>query len=107
MKTYDYLVVGSGCSGAMAAQTLVEAGVQVAMLDVGEVNQTFAKLLPDKDFLTIRRTEPEQYRYFLGPRAQAAGRSDIGKGAQLTPPRGYMLDMLIPICPSIPRHFRL
>jgi choline dehydrogenase-like flavoprotein len=35
MKIYDHLVVGSGCSGAMAAQTLVDAGVNVTMIDPG------------------------------------------------------------------------
>jgi hypothetical protein len=89
MKIYDYLVVGSGCSGAMAAQTLVERGAEVAMLDAGITNEQAAPI-PDKDFLTIRKTEAEQYRYFIGDNAEGVVWGDIGKGAQVTPPRQHM-----------------
>lgn len=92
MKTFDYLVVGSGCSGAMSAQTLVEAGVQVAMLDVGEQDpKAYARAIPDKPFLDIRRDEQDQYRYLVGEDAEGIAWTDIGKGAQVTPPRQHML----------------
>lgn len=91
MKIHEYIVVGSGCSGAMAAQTLVEADRQVLMLDVGATEQGYAKLIPDKDFLTIRNTEPEQHKYFIGKNADGLVWSDIGKGAQITPPRKHII----------------
>jgi hypothetical protein len=101
MKTIDYLVVGSGCSGAMAAQTLVEAGVKVTMLDVGEHSKgEFEKLIPDSDFLSIRKNELDQHKYFIGKDADGLDWSDIGKGAQVTPPRKHMVrstDTLIPL----------
>lgn len=100
MKTYDYIVVGSGCSGAMAAQTLIEAGKNVAMLDVGEANPDYASLVPDEDYLTLRKTDPNQYKYLIGDQAQGIVISDAGKGAQVTPGRGNMLqstDKLIPL----------
>jgi hypothetical protein len=90
MATIDYLVVGSGCSGAMAAQTLVEAGQTVVMLDAGFANPDYDSTVPSKSFLDIRHSEPEQYRYFVGKALEGAGWDDVGKGAQLTPPRQHM-----------------
>ncbi len=89
MKVFDYLIVGSGCSGAMAAQTLVDAGREVAMLDAGNEN-TLMSPVPQGDFLTLRKTDPEQYRYFLGEDAEGVTQGDIGKGAQITPVRKHM-----------------
>lgn len=94
MKTYDYLVVGSGCSGAMAAQTLVEAGVEIGMVDVGVLDESSSSLIPKKDFLSIRKTEKDQYKYFIGERGQGIAWGGIGKGAQVTPPRQFMTKMV-------------
>lgn len=90
MKTFDYLVIGSGCSGAMAAQTLVEAGLQVTMLDVGEQNTTYKRALPDADFTTIRKTDPDQHRYFIGDNQESLSWGKVGKGEQITPPRKHI-----------------
>ncbi|HYH74663.1 MAG TPA: GMC oxidoreductase [Candidatus Saccharimonadales bacterium] len=93
MKTpiHDYLVVGSGCSAAMAAQTLVEAGAAVTMVDVGNTNPDYHSLVPQKDFITIRQQEADQYRYMIGDQAEGVVWGDIGKGAQIAPPRKHML----------------
>jgi len=88
----DYLVVGSGCSGAMAAQTLVESGATVTMLDVGFTNPDYKKLVPIKNFIDIRQNEADQHRYFIGDKGQGVVWGDIGKGAQITPPRQHMID---------------
>lgn len=90
MNTFDYVVVGSGCSGAMAAQTLVEGGVNVTMLDVGERDESYQHIVPDKDFISIRRTESDQYRYFIGSSLEGIGWGKVGKGEQITPPRKYI-----------------
>ncbi len=92
MKVVDYIVVGSGCSGAMAAQTLVEADAEVLMVDVGMQNPAYHKTVPEKDFLTIRKTEQEQYRYLIGNHAEGVVWGDVGKGAQLTPPRQFITE---------------
>ena len=34
-RTFDVIVVGSGASGGWAAKRLAEAGVKVALVDVG------------------------------------------------------------------------
>lgn len=93
MKTnaYDYLVVGSGCSAAMAAQTLVEAGANVTMVDVGVDNPDYHTQVPKKDYISIRKNDPGQYRYLIGQNAEGVVWGDIGKGAQITPPRQHMV----------------
>ncbi len=101
MKIYEYIVVGSGCTGAMAAQTLVDAGVEVAMLDVGIENPAYKGSIPEnKDFLTIRKTEPEQYKYLIGKNFEGVAWGDVGKGEQLTPGRRHIMqsvETLIPV----------
>jgi hypothetical protein len=93
VKRFDYLVVGSGCSAAMAAQTLVEAGKEVAMLDVGVNNPTYDTQVPNKDFLRLRKTDTQQYRYFMGEQSKDLAWGEIGKGAQITPTRKHMLQL--------------
>jgi len=100
VNTYDYLVVGSSCSGAMAAQTLVEAGVQVAMLDVGVEGEDFEQLIPEKDYLAIRRSDPDQYKYLIGQTGEGISWGNVSKGAQLTPSRLHiakLADKYIPL----------
>jgi hypothetical protein len=101
MKTFAYIVVGSGCAGAMVAQTLVEAGKPVVMLDVGESNPAYSSQVPNKDFLSLRTSDTDQYKYFIGKRAEAVSTMhDGGKGSQITPPRSHMLrntDSYIPL----------
>ncbi|KAF0249177.1 MAG: 4Fe-4S ferredoxin [bacterium] len=93
-ETTDYIVVGSGCTGAIAAQTLVEAGAKVLMLDVGKQDNKYKPLIPDKDFLTIRETDQQQYRYLLGENFEAIPWGNIKTGTHLTPPRQFMLDLV-------------
>lgn len=92
MKTmHDYIVVGSGCSGAMAAQTLVEKGLEVTMLDVGIGQEKPGADIPEEDFLTLRKTDVEQYRYLIGEDASGVGWGKVGKGEQITPPRKHIM----------------
>jgi hypothetical protein len=86
----DYIVVGSGCTGAMAAQTLVEKGVKVLMLDVGEQESRYADI-PQKSFLDIRKNDTNQYKYWLGEDFESISWSKTGTGAQLTPARKHMM----------------
>jgi hypothetical protein len=90
---HDYIVIGSGCSGAIAAQTLVEAGVNVAMLDVGVKKDSTTKI-PDKDFIALRKTDTGQHQYFIGKHAEGVNWGKVGTGAQITPPRKYILRLV-------------
>jgi hypothetical protein len=105
MYMHDVIVVGSGCSGAMAAQTLVEGGRHVLMLDVGAQDTTYAPLIPDKDFGTIRKTEVEQYRYLIGDTAEGVTWGTVGKGEQVTAPRKHMLALAEQYLPTDEANF--
>lgn len=90
-QVHSYIVVGSGCTGAMAAQTLVEAGVNVLMLDAGNTDDTYEKIIHENDFTSIRQTEEAQSDYLLGKKFESISWANIGSGSQLTPPRKYMV----------------
>ncbi|MCS6935195.1 MAG: FAD-dependent monooxygenase [Chitinophagales bacterium] len=87
---WDVIVVGSGCSGAMAAQTLVERGLKTLMIDGGAKDTQYQQLIPAKNFLEIRETFREQYRIFLGDRFEGIPFGKISTGEHLTPPRRFM-----------------
>jgi choline dehydrogenase-like flavoprotein len=88
--THDHVVVGSGMTGAHAAQTLLERGRRVLMLDVGVRETRYAPLVPAADFLTVRERETEQHRYFLGDRFEGV---PWGPAAHtLTPPRQHLVE---------------
>ncbi len=63
---FDLLIVGSGPGGANAAVAAVERGISVAVVDVGNVDTTYAPLIPDVPFSTLRSSDAHQKRYFLG-----------------------------------------
>jgi hypothetical protein len=73
---------------------LVVAGVKVLMLDVGRQDTKYKPLIPDENFLTIRETEKQQYRYLLGDNFEAIPWGEIKTGAHLTPPRQFILDLV-------------
>ncbi len=87
----DVVVIGSGPGGVNAAARLVEAGRRVVMLDYGNEDRHYAPLVPHKPFADIRRTEPEQHRWFLGDGFEGIPFGGVRVGAQLTPPRMHIL----------------
>jgi hypothetical protein len=96
--TSDFIIIGSGCSAAMAAQTLAESGASVMILDVGSSPQP--RTIPDSNFIDVRRSDTNQYDFMLGKHGEGIDWTDIGKGAQITPPRKHMVervDELIPL----------
>ena len=87
---HEFIVVGSGMTGAHAAQTLVEAGRAVLMLDGGVRAAAGVTPAPDTDFLTARETDPDQHRYFLGERFEGIPWGDAAH--TLTPPRQHIIE---------------
>jgi len=86
---HEHVVVGSGMTGAHAAQTLIERGRRVLMLDLGLRETRYAPLVPDSDFVTVREREAEQHRYFLGDDFEGI---PWGPAAHtLTPPRQHLI----------------
>ena len=88
--THDVIVVGSGPAGANAAAALVERGRQVLLLDVGETDDAYGRLIPEQPFSEVRRGDPDQHRYFLGDDFEGVPTPGVRVGAQLTPPRLYV-----------------
>ena len=88
---FDVIVVGSGPSGAHAAQAAVASGAKVAVVDVGHVDHHYVDIVPDRPFSEIRRDDAEQRRYFLGERLEGVAARAGAAGAQLTPPRKFIV----------------
>ncbi|WP_103071109.1 hypothetical protein [Aquimarina sediminis] len=88
--SYDYIVVGSGATGAIAAKTLVDKGMQVGLLDIGEEDGEYKQVIPDSDFRTIRKNDKNQHSYFLGNKFEGIPWETTRVGSQLTPPRSFL-----------------
>ena len=87
---YDYIVVGSGATGAIAAKTLVDAGKHVGLLDIGEKDDVYKDNIPNTDFTTIRKEDKKQHSYFLGNDFEGIPWGTGRVGSQLTPPRSFL-----------------
>ena len=61
------------------------------MLDAGNEDVEYAGLVPRASFSDIRRSDPDQHRYFLGDHLEGIAIGKLGAGPQLTPPRGFVL----------------
>jgi len=66
MNIHDYLIIGSGMSSVQAAQTIIEGGNKVTMLDFGQRQENEPKSTLSKNFYSLRAEDIEQYKYFLG-----------------------------------------
>lgn len=99
----DIIVVGSGVSAVHAAYPIVQAGLSVTMLDVGHEDPAYEAIIPDAPFSVIRKSDMEQYRYFLGENFEGISLEHAGTGPQVTPPRKFVLrevDTLTPVTSS-------
>jgi choline dehydrogenase-like flavoprotein len=87
----DVIVVGSGPGGANAAVPLVEKGLRVLLLDVGDEDTRYSTLIPAETFSSIRKTDTQQHRYFLGDEFEGIPFGSVGLGAQLKQQRQYVM----------------
>lgn len=91
MSFPDFIVVGSGCTGAIAAQTLAEAGHSVLIIDGGQHDQGEADRIPDKSFISLRQNDDKQEEYFLGNQFESIPEGKTSSGSQLTPARNFLI----------------
>jgi hypothetical protein len=101
---YDCIVVGSGPSGAQAAQTLVQGGMPVLMLDVG-VAPGPEPDTGDQSFETIRHTDATQAKIWLGEKFEGISFGEIATGSQLTPSRKYIIEKVNELTPLLSDSF--
>lgn len=64
-EQFDVIIIGSGPAGTSAAVPLVEAGLNVLMLDGGHTSSTTQQESP-ATFEDVRRNDPNQWKTFLG-----------------------------------------
>ncbi len=98
MEVADFLIVGSGCTGAIAAHQLCLSGKRVVMVDAGISPPDMET--PEDDFMTIRNTFDHQKDIFLGPELEALQFPQHKNIPQQTAQRKYMTsltDKLIPL----------
>lgn len=101
----DFVVVGSGCAGAQAAQTLCEGGASVLMLDVGNQNTQGFFEPPHSTFSEIRRSDAKQSRYFLGKNFEGTVLEQDEALAALTPDRRYVTEGVAQYLPVSAKKF--
>lgn len=104
-RDFDVLIVGSGASAVHAAWPLAEAGLRVGMIDPGHRDEEYQSRIPPGDFLSLRRSDPEQWRYFLGEHFEGIPFGPVRVGAQLTPPRQFLVRDSERLAPTRARNF--
>lgn len=104
-SNWDIIIIGSGPGAIMAAQTLVEAGKKVLMLDGGNKDEIYENLPGENDFLSLRQNDDKQFRYLLGDNFEAVPSPDVTTGAQMTPARKHIIKDVDKFCPVISDNF--
>jgi choline dehydrogenase-like flavoprotein len=94
---FDALIVGSGASAVHAALPLARAGWRVALVHPATESGEERAPVPKSDFLTLRHTDEEQHRYFLGEDFSGVPFGPVRAGAQLTPTRARVARDLGPL----------
>ena len=96
----EVIVVGSGAAAVHLAQTLVEAQVSVLMLDVGISPAKSENHSVDSTFSELRKTDKNQYLYFLGKELETVEWQSVKVGAQLSSGRQYMTSRVEALTPK-------
>jgi hypothetical protein len=103
---FDCIVVGSGPAGVMCAQTLVEAGKKVLLIDAGTDRE-----LEDPgwagNFTDIRKNSNDQESLFLGRRMEMLDLDPDEAFGQMTPQRRYVIDNNRDVLPVLSNEFAL
>jgi choline dehydrogenase-like flavoprotein len=86
---YDVIIVGSGPAGVSAAFPLLEHGLKVLMLDGGATPDK--KLLTD-NFLDMRSSDSEQWRWMIGEDFHALKMQDAISPKLRVPNLSYVFD---------------
>jgi hypothetical protein len=88
MELKDYIIIGSGCTGAMAAETLCGNGKSVLMIDTGLEKEIITN--SNDNFIAKRLNDNNQSKFFLGDELEALGESTHPNIPQQTAQRVFM-----------------
>ncbi len=91
-KVWDVVVIGTGPSGVNAAQTLVEAELEVLSIDGGKVSKYNQEVFKDTSFLNLRKNDKKQKENLLGQNFESINLEKTKIGAQLTPQRKHLIE---------------
>lgn len=103
---FDCIVVGSGPAGVMCAQTLVEAGKNVLMIDAGKSDVAEDPGWTD-NFTSLRKNLGEQETLFLGNKMELLNLNSEKEFGQMTPQRQYVTGDTHSILPVSSSEFAL
>jgi hypothetical protein len=88
MELADYIIIGSGCTGAIAAETLCSSGKKVVLIDTGIETET--ENSSNTDFISKRLNDTKQSDYFLGEQFEVLQENKNPNIPQITPQRSYI-----------------
>lgn len=91
MEIIDYIIVGSGCTGAMTAETLSQSGKRVLVLDVGLENKNSSE--STNNFITKRFNDKQQSDFFLGEELEVLSENTHPNIPQQMAQRKFMTDL--------------
>jgi hypothetical protein len=103
MDIKEHIIVGSGCCGAIAAKTLIDAGVKVTLLDVGYENT--ANFESKMAFQEYRKSEENQSKILLGKNFESLAHLLKDKPIHLTPYRNFVVERVSELLPWIENSF--
>lgn len=86
---FDVIIVGSGPAGVSVAFPLVEAGLNVLMVDGGKHAQVE---LPSQDFLSARSNDTEQWKWMIGENYRALCEQGASSPKLRAPTLDYVFD---------------
>lgn len=103
MEIIDYIVVGSGCTGVMAAETLAESGKRVLVIDVGVENKIPSEV--NTDFISKRFNDKQQADFFLGKELEVLSETMHPNIPQQTAQRKFITHLTERFLPVISENF--
>ncbi|MFM2016865.1 MAG: hypothetical protein RL007_521 [Bacteroidota bacterium] len=106
MDVADFLIVGSGCTGAMAAETLAATGSSVVLIDGGIDDKGAGERIPHVPYHQLRKQEESQHEFLLGKKFESIPSGKTGTGAQLTPARMFLIEKTAEWIPLLSETFK-
>ena len=95
--------MGSGCTGAMTAETLAESGKRVLVLDVGIENESPSEV--NADFITKRFNDNQQGDFFLGKEFEVLSENTHPNMPQQMAQRKFMTELTDRFLPVASENF--